>query len=250
MIKVIVIDDEAYVTSLFSEILNWEELGFEISATFSSAGDALLYLQENSCDVIFTDIAMPDISGTELAAICQREHPKTLIIFFSAYRNFDYALDAIKYNVFDYLLKPISYSALLETVSRLKDKISHLQTEEPIVSDEEDIIQSARKYLSEHYCEDISIVDVANHVCLSPGYFSTYFKQKTNENFVSVLKRMRLEKAKELLKNKNVKISHIPYQIGFKSYSYFTKVFQQAYGENPSDYRYRILYNEGLGENK
>lgn len=247
MIRVIVIDDEAYVTSLFSEILNWEELGFEICKTFSSGNDALAWLEDNMCDVIFTDIAMPDMAGTEIARLCYERFPEILIVFFSAYRNFDYALDAIKYNVFDYILKPISYSSLLEAVNRLKAKISSSNSQEAQLHGEEDIIQSAKKYLNEHYCENISIVDVANHVCLSPGYFSTYFKQKTNENFVAVLKRMRLEKAKELLMDKNVKISHIPYQIGFKSYSYFTKVFQESYGVTPTDYRNNYLYSSGRG---
>ena len=92
-------------------------------------------------------------------------------------------------------------------------------------------------FINEHYNEDISVSDVAKHVLLSPGYFSNYFKLKTNEKFVNVLKRIRLEKAKQLLKDKNVKISHIPQQIGFKSYSYFTRVFQNSFGITPSDYR-------------
>ena len=245
MIKTIVIDDEHYVTSLFTEIVDWADLGFEISETFSSAADALDWLKHNECDVIFTDIAMPGISGTELARICYTDFPNILIVFFSAYRNFDYALDAIKYNVFDYIIKPISYKALVETVSRLKNAIENLSKETmETLQDNGDIIQAALSFLKEHYCEDISVVDVANHVCLSPGYFSTYYKQKTNENFVVTLRNMRLEKAKELLKNKSVKTSLIPYQIGFKSYSYFTKVFQQKYGLTPSDYRIKIFNSD------
>ncbi len=253
MIRFIIIDDEPYVTSMFSKMLDWENLGFELAGTFCSGFEAMEWLAENKCDVIFTDIAMPDMSGTEVARLCYEKFPKILIVFFSAYRNFDYALDAIKYNVADYVIKPISQAALLETVLRLKSKItapykeSVIDNEAHTPADEHDIIRAAKQFMAEHYHEDISITDVAKYVQFSPGYFSNYFKQKTNENFVSVLKNIRLEKAKELLKDKNVKISHIPQQIGFKSYSYFTKVFQESFGVTPTDYRNNFLNSAGRG---
>ena len=249
MIRFIVVDDEPYVSSLFSKILDWNAMGFELAETFCSGREAMLWLEKNSCDVIFTDIAMPDMSGLDIAKLCYEKFPKILIVFFSAYRNFEYALGAIKYNVFDYVLKPISYQAISETVLRLKENLTSSRPSLPNIPDvndtdsDDDILKSARAFMYKHYHEDISIADVAAHVHLSPGYFSTYFKQKTNENFVVALKTIRLSKAKELLKDKNVKISHIPLQIGFKSYSYFTKVFQDVFGETPTDYRNKFLNN-------
>ncbi len=242
MIKFIIIDDEPYVTALFPKLLNWENFEFEFAGSFTHGTDAMEWLEENDCNVIFTDISMPDISGTEIAKLCYENFPDILIVFFSAHRNFDYALDAIRYNVFDYILKPIAQSNLEQTVLRLKEQINKIQKNSEteatkLTEDKTDIIYLAKQFLNEHYAEEISITDVAKHVNLSPGYFSNYFKQKTNENFVSVLKKLRLEKAKELLKNKDVKISHIPQQIGFNSYSYFTKVFQESFGITPSAYR-------------
>ena len=241
MIKFIVIDDEAYVAQLFPKLLDWQEYGFECVSIFSSAPDALLWLEKNTCDVIFTDISMPDMLGTELAKICSETYPEIFIVLFSAYRDFDYALDAIKYNVFDYIIKPFSRSTLIETITKLSLKISAAkhQKDEYIqfINDTDEIVSASMQFITEHYHEDISVRDVAQHVNLSDGYFSTVFKKKTNESFVATLKKIRLKKAKELLRDKTVKISSIPHQIGFKSYSYFTKVFQQEYGETPTDYR-------------
>ena len=249
MIKFIIIDDEPYVASLFPKMLNWQDYGFELAETFTSGLEAMEWLKKNHCDVIFTDISMPDLSGTEIAKLCYETFPQILIVFFSAHRNFDYALNAIRYNVFEYILKPISQAVLKETVIRLKTQIEKSQknietnNRESEEYEQNDAINSAKQFINEHYSEEISIADVANHVHFSPGYFSNYFKEKTNENFVSFLKNVRLEKAKELLKNKNVKISHIPQQIGFNSYSYFTKVFQEAYGITPSNYREEFFKN-------
>ncbi len=249
MIKFIIIDDEPYVTALFPKMLNWQDYGFELAGTFVSGYEAMAWLEKNHCDVIFTDISMPDLSGTEIAKLCYETFPQILIVFFSAHRNFDYALNAIRYNVFEYILKPISQSLLKETVVRLKDQIEKSQKSnefekyESTEYEQNDAINSAKQFVNEHYNEEISIADVAKHVHLSPGYFSNYFKEKTNENFVSFLKNVRLEKAKVLLKNKTVKISHIPHQIGFNSYSYFTKVFQEAFGITPSAYREEFFKN-------
>lgn len=242
MFKIITIDDEPYVTQLFSALLDWESLGFEVVNTFNSAKDALIWLENNTCDVIFTDIVIPDLTGIEFAEICNNKFPDILIVFFSAHRDFDYALHAIRHNVFDYLIKPLSSSALNTVVARLKNTLEEKVASSPdskktLDFDDTELVRLARQFISEHYHEDISAADVANHVGLSTNYFSTLFKQESKESFVSALKNKRLEKAKELLENKDIKISIIPYQIGFKSYSYFTKIFQDTFGKTPTDYR-------------
>ena len=123
MIKFIVIDDEPYVGELFPKLINWEEFNFKFAGVFSSAADALSWLESHTCDVIFTDISMPDISGTELAKICSEKYPDISIVFFSAHRDFDYAMEAIKYKVFDYILKPFSYDDLNKTIAALRKHV-------------------------------------------------------------------------------------------------------------------------------
>lgn len=246
MIKFIVIDDEPYVADLFPKLLDWQEQGFELMHTFSSAADALAWLAENECNVVFTDINMPDMSGSELARICRLEYPNVVIVFFSAYSDFKYAYDAIKNNVFDYILKPISSAELKETVGRLSDKFSSIPEELFVIGDqptenENNAITAAKQFIMDHYNEDIYVSDIAKHINLSNGYFSALYKKMTNETAVSTLRNYRLAKAKELLENKHIKLSSIPKLVGFKSYSYFTKIFQSAYGETPTDYRARIL---------
>ena len=252
MIKFIVIDDEAYVVKLFPRLLNWQEYGFELAGVFTSAKDALVWLETNSCDVIFSDISMPDMLGTQLAKICSEAYPNIFIVLFSAYRDFNYALDAIKYNVFDYIVKPFSRITLTETITNLSKKINaqkgYSAVEASDADDTDNIISRAMHFIMEHYHEEISVNDVARHVNISNNYFSTIFKKKTNESFIATLKKIRLKKAKELLRDRNVKISSIPNQIGFKSYSYFTKVFQQEFGETPTDYRNKY-FSAGVVKN-
>ena len=255
MFKFIVIDDEPYVIDLFPKLLNWKERGFELIGSFTSIPDALEYLQTNECDVIFTDIFLQDMLGTELAKICQTDYPDIIIVFFSAHSNFEYAYEAIKYNVFDYILKPISPAELIKTVDKLTDKLSTMHEtnfdsyEQHIIEDETSVISLAKQFIEEHYNEDISVADIARHVNLSHGYFSTFYKKMTKETAISALKNYRLIKSKELLENETIKMSAIPHLIGFNSYSYFTKAFQNTFGETPTEYRIKI-FNSKKGEQK
>ena len=254
MIKFIVIDDEPYVTSMFSKLIDWQSMGFEPANTFNSATKALDWLENNSCDVIFTDIYMPQMSGIELTQICNELYPEILIIFFSAHRNFDYALNAIKYSVFDYIIKPITQQVLLEAAIRIKKRLKNdvipaaFTIKENVIALDNNILDTVKNYMHEHYAENISMPEIAEMVGLSNAYLSTYFKQQTGTTLVSYLKRIRLEKAKELLRNQNIKITHISAMVGFNSYSYFTKTFQSEYGEKPIDYRERIFEQYAKGD--
>jgi len=243
MIEFIVVDDEPYVTKMFSSIIDWTNYDFKIVNAFNSSSQALEWLKNNRVDVVFTDISMPVMSGIELAKAYHKICPNSIIVFFTAYRSFDYAVKAIKYNVFDYIVKPIDAHSLIDTITKIKTTIGNSNPEyieehpknEFVLSN--DIIIKAKQYMKDHLSDGISMSDVADHVGLNTSYFSTFFKNKTNETPVMFLKRIRMEKAKELVKNEGVKLSSIPYMIGFNSYSYFTKIFQETFGKSPIECR-------------
>ena len=94
-------------------------MGFEISATFSSSKEALIYIEEHRPDVIICDIHMPVISGIDIAKICFEKYPEIKIIFISGYRNFSYAKQAISYKVFEYITKPLEYESFVECINKL-----------------------------------------------------------------------------------------------------------------------------------
>ena len=78
---------------------------------------------------------------------------------------------------------------------------------------------------------------VAKSVHISPNYLSERFKEVTGVNFVDYIARHRIEKARELLQNLNLRISEIAFAVGFQSLSQFNRVFRKLAGKSPTAYR-------------
>lgn len=98
-------------------------------------------------------------------------------------------------------------------------------------------IQKAINYIREHCQEEISLTSVANYVRLNPTYFSRFFKEETGCSFVDYLKKLRIEKAKELLRTSNLKIYEICEALGYQSVQYFSTLFKNMVGLTPQEYR-------------
>ncbi len=98
-------------------------------------------------------------------------------------------------------------------------------------------VQKAINYIREHCQEEISLTTVAEYVRLNPTYFSRFFKEETGCSFVEYLKKLRIEKAKELLRTSNLKIYEICEALGYQSVQYFSTLFKNMVGVTPQEYR-------------
>lgn len=107
--------------------LDWEGAGFELAATLSSGAAALKWLQHNSCDLIIADIRMPGISGLELAAKVRETQPDIIVVLLSGHSEFEYAREAVRRDVFRYILKPIDDEEIAEVLAEVR---SHLDERE------------------------------------------------------------------------------------------------------------------------
>jgi AraC-like DNA-binding protein len=98
-------------------------------------------------------------------------------------------------------------------------------------------IWKARKFIEQHSGEELSLSKVAKAVSISANHFSEKFKQVTGVNFVDYVARTRFEKACDLLRNSNLRISEIAFAVGFQSLSQFNRVFRRLSGKSPMEYR-------------
>ena len=92
--------------------------------------DVLKFLEGERVDVLLTDICMYQVSGLEAAALIREKYPWMKIILLSGYREFEYAREAIRCQVYEYLLKPIDYGKLKEVFANIKKELDEACREE------------------------------------------------------------------------------------------------------------------------
>lgn len=99
------------------------------------------------------------------------------------------------------------------------------------------VVRSAILYIEQNYPHKLTLDDVAAHVFLNRSYLSQLFKKEMNIPFGDYLESVRLQKAKNLIRNSNKPMSEIAEVTGFSNQNYFTKVFKKATGVSPLKYR-------------
>lgn len=100
-------------------------------------------------------------------------------------------------------------------------------------------VKRAIQFIEEHYDEEIRLMDIANHVAVSPTYFSRVFKEETGTPFIKWLNQYRVDKAKELLDQSWLKLYEVADKVGFHDYKHFSNIFKKITGFSPKDYRDR-----------
>lgn len=102
-------------------------------------------------------------------------------------------------------------------------------------------VSRAKKYIVEHYNEKLSLARVARVANTSSFYFCKMFKKATGLNFTHFVSRVRIERAKNLLLNPNLRVSEIAFEVGFQSLTHFNRVFKKIIGYSPTQYRTKVI---------
>jgi two-component system response regulator YesN len=98
-------------------------------------------------------------------------------------------------------------------------------------------LRKVLRYIGHNLDQELSLSDVAKVAHMTPSYFSLYFKKEMEETYISFLTRVKVEKAKELLLNPEIKIYELSTMLGFKDSKYFSRKFKHITGMTPREYR-------------
>lgn len=129
LLSVVVADDEQELLGAVCQLIDWEGIGFKLVGRASNGLDALQLVEELQPDFLLTDIHMPFISGTALAAQVKAVQPLIQVAFLSGYDEFEYAQQGIASEVIAYLLKPISMAQLTQELIEIHRKIEKKQAD-------------------------------------------------------------------------------------------------------------------------
>jgi len=138
------------------------------------------------------------------------------------------------YQSFEDIFNDGEIDFLSDNISVIRDETHHLDVSN------EDAISLAQKYIVSNFNKEICLDDVARYVDLSTAYFSRLFKQRTGENFIDYLIKIRMERSKVLLHNTKLKTYQVGEQVGYINSKYFCKLFKNYTGYTPTEYRSKV----------
>jgi YesN/AraC family two-component response regulator len=246
--KVIIVDDEETIIAGLSRLLPWEKFGCEIVASANDGESALALIRELRPDILFTDITMPGMDGLSMIAAFRSEFPDMQITILSGYPQFDYAQQAIRLDVSNYLLKPSKMDELESALQRMTETLDKRKGEKVFVAENDAlsssnenaanfITRNAVHYIEEHYREQLTLTEVAQNVFVSQWHLSKLISRYTNQSFNDLLNSVRIAKAKELLSNPSLRIWEISEMVGFSDATHFSRIFKKIEGKSANDYR-------------
>jgi two-component system response regulator YesN len=146
-------------------------------------------------------------------------------------------------DVFTFQKKVINAEELKEVIEITRDFVNNLIEENTSnrVDNSELLIKKAVQYINDNYNKKISLEDIAGHVGISKYYFSVLFKKERDITFSNYLNTVRIEKAKQLLKNPQTTINDVVYEVGFNDPQYFSKTFKKYVGLTVTEYRNKYV---------
>lgn len=244
MYRVVLIDDEQLILEGLSRAFPWESMNCHVVGTASDGLSGLALIRREKPDVVFTDIRMPNMDGLSMLAALMSEFPDMRVTVLTAFRDFEYAQQAIRLGVCRYLLKPSRMDELREAVQAMTAKLDALRPTPMPDAPEEDsteassfIVREALDYMRGHCAEHISLNDVAEHVYVSQWHLSKLINKHTGQSFLDLLGSMRIEEAKKLMADPALRIHDIAEQVGYSDVAHFSKSFKKIVGKTPGEYR-------------
>lgn len=335
MFQVLVAEDEVWIRDALVEMIDKLNPQFTVIGDVSNGAEAWDFIQENWPSIVVTDIMMPRNNGLWLSEKIYEMNLPIEVIIASGYDNFQYAKQAMRFGIHEYLLKPIDetelHGALQRAVKRLEgmlemresilkiqqyiDKfqgfgqqkqlqemnslVAHIlriktkspaagksllsilsnklnellqgmnptHTFIPLKEHEEKsihkyfhdlvemwimaypaysnqnvhaVIEKVCEYIENHYYDDFSLTKLAERAHLSVSYFSTLFKKVKGQTCLNYYNQVRMDKAKELMLEPDLKIYEVANMVGYNSMPYFNRLFKELVGMTPIDYRKRL----------
>ena len=237
MYKVVIVDDEPIIVEGLSRLLPWEKYGCEVVGTAYNGNEGLEMIRKEKPDILFSDIAMPGMDGLTMIAALKSEFPEMQISILTGYRDFDFCQRALRLGVARFLLKPSNMEELEEALRTMTERCGRQEEAAQTENASGFIVRNALAYMEEHYQEKLTLNKVADQIYVSQWHLSKLLNKQEGKNFSEILNQIRINKAKELLKDPALRIADIAEMVGFVEVAHFSRVFKKVAGVSANEYR-------------
>ena len=237
-------DEELLLFNLIDKIHN-AGLGFEVIEKAQTGEQAWELIKNRQPDLVITDIKMPVMDGMALLEKIQQRFPTVKTIITSGFSDFEFAKQALKLQVSEYLLKPVDkdelYSALLHVKTQLDLELefySNIFTDATAHNTPEQIALILKEFIVHNYNHEINLNLIAGSMNYSSSYLTKIFLQQYECTPSKYIISLRIQKAQYLLSHcPHLSIKQIGELVGYQDQGYFSRIFKKQTEMSPFDYR-------------
>jgi DNA-binding response OmpR family regulator/two-component sensor histidine kinase len=243
---VLVVDDnEDFLTFMKYNLAR----GYHV-VTASDGTEAWEMLKEITPDLIISDVMMPDMDGHELCRRIRRdEHLNHIpVLMLTARHTEDSKLEGLQVGADDYMTKPFNPHILALRMQRLieigKQRLAsrHEQSitpsDVPVTSLDEKLMKDACQYVEERISDpDLTVEELSRHLGMSRVNLYKKLVQLTHKTPIEFIRIIRLKRAAQLLRQSQLHVSEVAFEVGFNNPKYFAKYFKDQFGMLPSTYQ-------------
>lgn len=267
MYNLLIAEDIEIIRNMLVNDIDWASAGMRVSGIAVNGLEALELVERNPPDILLSDIRMPMMDGFRLIMEVYERFPAVKSIILTAYSDFNYAQNAIKLGVIDFVLKPVDEEELFNAVKRaigliekereqqkqsefarkiIKEKLPDVKNPVQVIDGKSNmknikLVEQVMEYIKSNVCADISLGSIAEAIYLNPNYLNRVFKQTTGESMYQFIIRCKMEKAAEFLKDPTAKVYEVCEKVGYQDQKHFSSIFTKHFGIHPSEYRNKVL---------
>lgn len=229
-------------------------LGLQYRVKLASNGKEAWDILQNSeemPDLVVSDIMMPEMDGNKLCRLI-KEDKRTAhipVILLSAKQNTESKVEGLTMGADDYVTKPFNMTILVLRIRKLielsrynvsKGTIDPAPSDIVITSLDEKLIEKAIKYVEDNISRsDLSVEELSRELGMSRVHLYKKMLQITGKTPIEFIRVIRLKRAAQLLRDSQLHVSEIAFQVGFNNPKYFSRYFKEEFGVLPSAYQER-----------
>ncbi|MEG0740859.1 MAG: response regulator [Clostridia bacterium] len=241
MMRVVVIEDELAARRGLVDLLNDLAPRVTVVGAAANGKQGLSSLHALMPDVAFVDIRMPEMDGLEMIRLAKEQGLTVEFVLVTAYAEFEYARQALKLGVMEYLLKPITTEELFSVICRLMPEAATASCD----TIHHPMVDKTLKLIRDGYRTPINLTTISEQLQISPEYISYLFHRDMGINFSTYLRQYRIDRAYEMMSGGNMRIYEIAHAVGFNDAKYFCRVFREVTGKSPGAF---LKEHEGNAE--
>jgi two-component system response regulator YesN len=256
MYQVILVEDEDIIRKGIRGMVPWEQHGCVVAGEARNGEEGRLLIEQLDPDIVITDINMPVCSGLKMLADtkCQNNY---VAIILTGYSEFQYAQEAIRNGVSDYVLKPLQLDEFEQALDRAVLECKNVQIIRGLSSGaaelkslsllpdaeaargQDPVVRQLLDYLAANYARKLTLSELAEQLHYSDRYLNQKFQKVLGTTVIEYLNRYRIQKALQMLQ-KGVALSEVGWDCGIGDYKYFSHVFRKYLGCSPKEYLLKI----------